>query len=1147
VDFYEKWTNVPPKVGDDFSDYRFLYQFYLALKERVCAINGGTTFPPANNSWYGGTVGTITDDGDSAIVTDTNPLNNYDSTVCVPGSAHRFTNYSCGSPNNVPNVPADYDLVIDGNPASNGYYLEPQWIVRVRIYRNDVTNLYTGSFQQFVEFRNIPSVQYLVGKPYLITKAQDIGGHGNDGKGLTWDQRLPDWTPSWLFDWGQITDGTVSSLTNTIGGWSKDRWIHPTPQDPGHPAGFDLLCQGDDGKWHRVQITGNTKDTLNYAGQGWKPSIGARWGIVGHGCIFKPEQVEGDLKRDILTGTNPPTRVSGTYSWYHGLLDDTYWSHSPNDGLGTTKTPALDFTHDEPIGEDGECEPETDPVFDRDWQYGEDEICTPGKSSDFIAYKYWSTVRSLQQFSLGLCRSFLDPTVNYSNYPYRNFDTMTEAELLKAANVNSYNTTVTSISGGNINYPSVDLPYTPIDVTWSILKKNGAKLSGRSTVATDGTIPCSCSDETCTLAGRPLILSIGFTRQFDKEFRWFNPATVFIPDYGYEDPGGGADPVFKIYDPPQDEDGKTGMYFTRGASTTYIDQTFDGFRIESDKAFQDGDHARWIGDNFNDPTLDNGDTVFCSDDGSRPGCKSPDTIYRDHLYDGQTRDYKNYGTTIASVEKGGTFHLTDSNANFWLDWWTRGHGTVANTINGTATGGSTTTLEDTSKATSKFWTTSDTSGRFIGFVLELTSGMNVGEKRPITAKAGTTLTFYKPFPHAIQAGDTYRIREPYRLNRYVGTGIFVRVFADDGTHKDAPILYHDDTTLFFDPASGVTVTDTSRYQILEFLPGTTFKRASGKWVIPTGTDTRANVPYSKSPSGNQPDHFTRYALSGAMKGDILAGSVFSELRKVIDALYKTIGGAVSWHSRANDAVPENNAKASGTSGSPGDTGSGDCTATTGDPHCPPCPGDSQCDCMYSYMQGEDSHNENDFENGGPPSLNRNTITFNTIVDSSMGVNRQYAYAETTAPCDKLSHTWLILVYGDFCGCVIETDPCNCVPQDGLCEGGCSEDPHNCDQCCEDGIGAPVDISVCQFDNGGDPVQNRAWSTLATEGPTTALTSPRIKCGSKNLPDPGPCVELATCPTDGIWTNPQGYSISHGYTVVDQISVIDWQPGFRFKP
>ncbi|UCG78636.1 MAG: cytochrome c3 family protein, partial [Nitrospirota bacterium] len=72
-----------------------------------------------------------------------------------------------------------------------------------------------------------------------------------------------------------------------------------------------------------------------------------------------------------------------------------------------------------------------------------------------------------------------------------------------------------------------------------------------------------------------------------------------------------------------------------------------------------------------------------------------------------------------------------------------------NEDSGTATGGSLNTVADTSKA----WTVD----AWIGYSVEMTGGLNVGEVRKIQSNTGTVLTAASDFTNPVAASDTYKI------------------------------------------------------------------------------------------------------------------------------------------------------------------------------------------------------------------------------------------------------------------------------------------------------------------------------------------------------------------------------------------------------
>ncbi len=180
---------------------------------------------------------------------------------------------------------------------------------------------------------------------------------------------------------------------------------------------------------------------------------------------------------------------------------------------------------------------------------------------------------------------------------------------------------------------------------------------------------------------------------------------------------------------------------------------------------------------------------------------------------------------------------------------------------GTATGGSTTTIEDTSKS----WTVD----QWKGFSMEVTSGPNAGERRRIGANTATVLTLddtataplYQPFPNPVASGNTYsiyggnfmiddnyitvtdkidklnRLCEDCHYYRTAGSGqTDVRTY--DGNPKSHPV------TKIFTSDNGETpdVTDTTQFNTSPLEPsGASWAPQTGglRYHLNGGTDTNS--------------------------------------------------------------------------------------------------------------------------------------------------------------------------------------------------------------------------------------------------------------------------------------------------------------------
>jgi hypothetical protein len=893
---FDGWDHVPPTDGTDINAWQYLYQFDLAIKERNAAIGGGCLWPPHALDWFAGSVDSVEDDGTSVTITCvSNDPDDPTPDWSIPGecSGTRWVNYECPD---ACYLPSTYRIVIDCNPSGNGFWLQPQYVVSAIITSNNETGTLTvdsKALNQWVTFGNISSVDDLADCPCYIIK-----------EGLSswwWSDRCIPCPPSWLFAWGEITASDDSSLTDSKAFWVDDRWITPpdSPEDPGTPASYDVLFEGDDSQWHRATITGNTAHTLSFGTlSDFTPAIGGRFGIIGTDELFTKALVNGDLP-DELNRAGPVRASLQAFMYYGGYRDNKQWTHGIDDDLTTTKTPALTYRH----GCEGD-EVDT-PVFDVDFQYEINDECDCTRAGDYIAQYFWATWRSIQLWIEDKCSYFIDPSQDYDGWDKRYIPHWSVAELFYSAGVGQgWQTTVSGFDGsGNPTFSPLGLE-TPIELYYAITHHNGSEpVQGSVTITTDGVLPIGIGNDTPplhTLVGETLTLNTPWTAHIDREIQHIKDSgkTVFVPDYDEgDDP---ENPMLTIYDPPvsdSDNPERIGSYITRDKSAGFREFNSQGFVGEGPDEFTDGDLARYVGDNENDPSLD--DVVLCNDD--RVDCQNPETKYRDNFYTGQYhKEYRNqiraFGARGRATEDGETFKLTDDNANLWLNAWAlRENKLVTITHSGTASGGSTTTLEDEAQDDNEFWLQDE--GHIDGWILEITSGENAGDNRPIVSHSGTTLTVSPAFEFAIADGDDYEIKNSYEKGRYNGLKLRLWLDGTASAPTDTVITAHDNTTLFF-TAVASPVTEKTKYQIIEPKTGDVlvYSEEDDEWVFETGV--------SKWYAGNHPDEVVRYHRY--QKGDIVTETLFGEIRACLDLMVWTLFDPTYTNKPAEDDPPELN-------------------------------------------------------------------------------------------------------------------------------------------------------------------------------------------------------------------------------------------------
>lgn len=808
--------------ASDVQLWDILYELTAAARERELAANLGPRQPPGNWEWY------------PTAATDPNTVTAITATSATVGTAtwaaSRWFNFSDVA---IPYAPQYYDVVFD--------HCNPKKVCRARILAaNTATALPTiTDLTHYVTERVINALNDLIGRHVYIIKRD----------GLWWSERILEWPNDNVFQEGTATASTATTLT-AVATWSKDQW-----------RGFDVMFKDGGGTLRRGRVTGNTATTLTFTGAA--AAVG-KFYIVAADALFQWERIPG------TPGTF--TTPAPVFAWYRGATEP-WWSHYPDDSLHVTQKPQPTISLS--IGTDpAACVTTTVTLFDVDFLSNvQDQCSTPDK---FYCPDIHKTLRHLQVrienlIALG---KYVDPTKTYDNLSYQ-ADPFVLATIFKKAGINAQSVVSTGHDGAGLNV-ALSVPWTPINVWWAVVDSAGlVLLSGYS--AYDGTQIAGASFSAAH-DSKTVIVSLGWTRWVPREFRYWYPATAFIPG---ED-GGGA-----VVDPPDAT--HAGVWTTRPASDHYIDHSDYGFVADSSAArdaFANGDLARYVADNWCDPAV-------------TPNDKYAVTLARPAGYDVLTPYYDNFYRGRRAVEPvksgtatGGTaWYLEDTTQN----WWPGG---VLRTETGTATGGSSTTLIDATKAGSAFW--DPASGRWVGFILELLDGGGaVTYRLPITAHTGTTLTFTAVAGLTVAAGQAYRIREPkYVLNRFKGRTLRMGRIAYTITHSDDCRLYY---------AAGAGAGVGVAWSIDEVSPGTVWQRTAGAWTKPVGVDARsgaAAVKFHDNQTENLPTMVKRYGRM--MLGDyVLSDAPLTEIYTVLNLMVWT-KYPVGWTNEFTVSVAENN-------------------------------------------------------------------------------------------------------------------------------------------------------------------------------------------------------------------------------------------------
>lgn len=833
------WTNVPPATGVDIIAYAWAIQFWKAARERAWAAGTiGTAnglWPRTNHVWNLGTIATLVDNHNGTYTL----TDNADGPT-IPAANNRWFGYSDVS---APWIPPYYDLVFDDADETK--------VARSPIGGSTISGstatytLDTASLQAYVDSKQIPSIASLASKTFYII----VRG------GLWWNERWPDWPNDWEYWLGTETSSTLIDMTDTAAKWSAHQW------QPAGGVSYELMIGGN-----RIAITDNTPTTINFATQAAAPT--GAYAIVKAGARWR-------------------NKKSGMpFMWYGGAKKD-YYTHLPDDTLAATHEPATAVTLQ---SNPPDCAGTFSAfLFDADFWTDLDDTCnTPDQSYCPDLFK---TYRGLQLFIEGVCQAFVDKNLTYDNAT--SIPTFRPATFFKAAGINSYTTAVTALAGDGITIPTQTFPYTPIPIYFAVLDANGnVQTSGTGIAATTTHITggFSAPDVGCTL-----VLSLGWTRYYPREFRYLYDRECFIP--GISTGAMGDPPAGQIVDPPTTT--TPGLWKFRPKSTTYKTHSLTGFVQEGADTFVADDAARYSGDNWNDPTINTPATIAVGDDATL-------LSYFDNFYTGRHDPTHAMldGMPSGKSTGGSATQLQDTGAAWWAN--------VMLTTTGTANSGSTTSLGDSTMALDGRW--NPATGRWVGFVVEVQIS-GTWYKRPITGFTGTTISWTEALPGSAN-GKAYQIREPgagnsstvgYELNRYAGRTLTVTDPAPGGATTEITITHSDDTTLYF-ATQAFTIGINWPYSISEAKPGGVWQWYAplSTWIAPTGPDfARGTTLWHTNQTENLP---TKHKDYGRMnKGDYFGPHIAQELYNAFAQLVWTTAN-ITWDPELVDGTPENNSK-----------------------------------------------------------------------------------------------------------------------------------------------------------------------------------------------------------------------------------------------
>jgi len=721
---------------------------------------------------------------------------------------------------------ADYDPI--NYDVCIGNSLDDPWkIVRVPITDNGADSLTFDDITSWVNSNSIASIASLEGKSYWIIRRAGTGYP-------FWHERWPLRPNDHTIYRGSVTSATTGGATVSGAGWTVNQF-----------AGKAFFGYAS-GIIQRVTIASNTTDTLTWTTQSWTP-----------GGEFEIQEGTGSF-------CWPGRRGDAQWAWYRGHMKAAQ-THLPNDTVAAKSEPSQSVTvFLGPLAEATELDTfDIDAVVDF-----QDES---GDRDKFFCEHMYKTFRGLQVACEELSFSFIE-TRRWDGTAYvdiewdaaKHLHVMRAAGMFRSAGINYHGTYSATVDGsGDATFSVSGLPtpspnyFYKITPSESDLILASGRASGSSLVVGGLTVGASVR----------AWVAKGWTRRMPKMFRYLYPRTWFEPD---DDSG--------LVDPPTED--FPGSWHTNAASTHLVEYDDEGGIVEA-VAISNGDTARWVGDRWHDLGVagaSGGASADPVNDYRVFGAARRRTAAKEAVIAGQT--------TGAAAAGDTTWLRTSSQDWYGTNWYTGG---VLKTHMGTATGGSTTTLTDTSMSGSSFW--DGTTGRWVGHCIEIEVSAGVWEPRVCTGYvAGTQTITVSPAWSATASGKAYRIREPkYELNRWKGRKLTIIDPAEPTTYTTT-ITGNNDTHLFFD-AIADAVQSGWTFAIDNPRVGSVFTRTGGAWVI------------DSEPLGREPDvveRFGRFALN-----DYIGVHTLNDLYLAINALRALLLDA-SWDSRADLAVQEKN-------------------------------------------------------------------------------------------------------------------------------------------------------------------------------------------------------------------------------------------------
>jgi hypothetical protein len=655
------------------------------------------------------------------------------------------------------------------------------------------------------------------------------------------------------------------------------------------------------------------------------------------------------------------------FCFYRGAKE-AYYNHDPFDALGAVFLPKSSISW--MTGTPPFCEEQAFNALDADvWSDSQEECSAADKPHAMHIFK---SFRQLQLELMSLAPNFIERKV-WDESPY--IEKFSLATWFNKAAINGQVGTTGDLVGDpetstTIEISGITLPEgypLPITIFFAVinedlddtvdgfLKPSGTILQGELSITEDPATTLTHPSFGPNFVNKKLVVSFGWSRFVPREFKYTDPTTFFIPDVEpnpFGGPGGPVDPP-RVLDWDETNILGVGLWSKRAKSTRYAEQTIAA-PVETQE-FVDGELARYIGDNWHDGIIPL--------DARRDG-EGPLTAYYDH-----PNVMRRPTTTQVLMDKlrtgtataGSTRRLVDTTKDWLTSNWYGGG--IMRTESGVATGGGTTSLDDSTKILGTedgaFWSMDRFplfSGPYVDFIIEaelptqvpvldeagnpvldedgepVTEEQMIWHKRPIKTatqdSGGIHVTWDEPF-HVTCNSRNWRLREPqYQINRWIGRTCKIRqilvIDNGDGTFTSTPqnfeviVTHSDKDTLYFEPATeGYAILPGAVYDISEYELGAVYKwqAANSKWVSPVPADAEDNMdvarvgvitpqPFLKKLRNNLPTIVKRYGRM--MKGDYCTHKgFFQQLYRAINALVWTLGDA-GWNNRLDPDVEEPN-------------------------------------------------------------------------------------------------------------------------------------------------------------------------------------------------------------------------------------------------